>query len=45
LNTKPNEKVKITIPFWPKEHEDYIKRKALVSSITEAEKFSVLKDE
>jgi isoleucyl-tRNA synthetase len=45
LNTKPNEKVKITIPFWPKEHEDYIKRKALVSSITEAEKLSVLKDE
>jgi isoleucyl-tRNA synthetase len=45
LNTKPNEKVKITIPFWPNEHEDYIKRKALVSSITQAEKFSVLKDE
>ena len=45
LGTKPNEKVKITIPFWPNEHEDYIKRKALVSSITQAEKFSVLKDE
>jgi len=45
LGTKPSEKVKITIPFWPKEHEDYIKRKALVSSILEAEKFSVLKDE
>jgi len=45
LATKPNEKVKITIPFWPKEHEEYIMKKALVSSITEAEKFSVLKDE
>jgi isoleucyl-tRNA synthetase len=45
LRTKPNEKVKITIPFWPKEHEGYIKRKALISSISEAEKFSVVKDE
>ena len=45
LGTKPNEKVKITIPFWPKEHEDYIKKKALAISIKEAEKFSVTKDE
>lgn len=45
LKTKPNEKVVITIPFWPKEHEDYIKRKALISKITEGEKFSVVKDE
>ncbi len=45
LGTKPNQKVRITIPFWPKEHEDYIKRKALVSSISETEKFSVVKDD
>jgi valyl-tRNA synthetase len=45
LQTKPSDKVKITIPFWPKEHEAYIKRKALVSEILEAEKFSVTKDE
>jgi hypothetical protein len=45
LGTRPDEKVKITIPFWPKEHEDYIKRKALISSIVEAEKFSVTKNE
>ncbi|HUD04899.1 MAG TPA: isoleucine--tRNA ligase [Patescibacteria group bacterium] len=45
LQTQPNEKVKITIPFWPKEHEAYIKRKALISMITEAEEFSVTKDE
>ncbi|MCL5970729.1 MAG: isoleucine--tRNA ligase [Patescibacteria group bacterium] len=45
LGTKPNEKVKIIIPFWPKEHEDYIKKKALAVSITEGEKFSVTKDE
>jgi isoleucyl-tRNA synthetase len=45
LQTKPNEKVKITIPFWPREHEDYIKRKALISKIIEGEKFTVIKDE
>jgi isoleucyl-tRNA synthetase len=45
LQTKPSDKVKITIPFWPKEHEGYIKRKALVSIILEDEKFSVVKDE
>jgi hypothetical protein len=45
LRTKPDQKVKITIPFWPKEHEAYIKRKALISTISEAEKFSVTKDE
>jgi isoleucyl-tRNA synthetase len=45
LQTQPNEKVRVTIPFWPKEHEAYIKRKALVSVITEAQNFSVTKDE
>ena len=45
LQTKPNEKVKVTIPSWPKEHEAYIKRKALVSKIIEAEKFSVTKND
>ncbi len=45
LQTQPNDKVKVTIPFWPKEHEAYIIRKALVSAITQAEKFSVVKDE
>jgi isoleucyl-tRNA synthetase len=45
LQTQSNDKVTVTIPFWPKEHEAYIKRKALVSKILEAEKFSVTKDE
>ena len=45
LGTKPNEKVNITIPFWPKEHEDYIKRKALIGKIIEGEKFQVSKNE
>lgn len=45
LGTKADEKVNITLPFWPKEHEDYIKRKALIANISEGEKFSVSKDE
>lgn len=45
LGAKPNEKVKITIPFWPKEHEDYIKKKAMVEKILEGDKFSVTKNE
>nr|MBI5456044.1 isoleucine--tRNA ligase [Candidatus Levybacteria bacterium] len=45
LETRPSEKVKITIPFWPKEHEEYIKKKALVAEILEGEKFSVIKNE
>jgi isoleucyl-tRNA synthetase len=45
LGTKPNEKVKITIPFWPKEHEEYIKKKSLATDILEGDKFLVVKDE
>jgi isoleucyl-tRNA synthetase len=45
LAAKPNDKVTITIPFWPKEHEGYIKRKALVSKISEGKSFSVSKDD
>jgi len=45
MGTKANEKVNITIPFWPKEHEVYMKRKALIANITEGEKFSVSRDE
>ena len=45
LATKTNEKVTVSIPYWPVEHEDYIKKKALVSKIIEEEKFAVVKDE
>ncbi len=45
LGTKTNEKVRVSIPYWPVEHEDYIKKKALVSKIIEEEKFTVVKDE
>ncbi len=45
IKTEPFEKVKIYIPFWPREHEDYIKRKALISEIVESDKFYVIKDE
>ncbi len=45
LKTKANGKVIVKIPFWPQEHEEYIKRKALISKIIKADNFSVLKDE
>ncbi len=45
LQTRPDEKIKITLPFWPREHEEFIKKKALISEIIENEKFSVIKDE
>ena len=45
LKTIPTEKVTVSIPFWPEEHEDYIKRKALVSVIKRSESFLVEKDE
>jgi isoleucyl-tRNA synthetase len=45
LNTSPTEKVKVFIPFWPEEHEDYIKKKALISVIEKSKEFLVLKDE
>ena len=31
LQTQPDEKVKITLPFWPREHEEFIKRKMYTS--------------
>lgn len=41
MKTNPDEKVKITIPFWPRDHEEYIKQKALVEKIEEGKDFSV----
>lgn len=43
LKTNTSEKVKVTMPFWPKEHEEYIKRKTL-STLSEGEEFLVTKD-
>ena len=45
LQTKPDEKVKVIIPYWPAEHEGYIIKRALIKSITEGKIFQVLKDE
>lgn len=41
LDTKLDEKVVVTLPFWPKEFEEDIKKKALVSSITKGDIFKV----
>ena len=45
LKTLPNEKVIVKIPFYPQEHEEYLKRKALIAKIIIDDKFMVLKDE
>ena len=45
LGTKTNGKVTVSIPYWPIEHEEYIKKKALVSKIIAEDKFAVVKDE
>ncbi len=41
LGTKLDEKVKVTLPSWPKEFEEEIKKRALVSSLTKGE-FNVI---
>jgi valyl-tRNA synthetase len=45
LQAKPNEEVKVMMPSWPEEYEDYIKRKALIGKLMRAEKFSVTKND
>lgn len=41
LGTSLTEKVVVTLPYWPKEHEDYIKRKALVQTLMQGDIFLV----
>lgn len=41
LGTALTEKVNVTLLSWPKEFEEYIKKKALVNSITHAQSFTV----
>ncbi len=45
LKTNQEEKVIVTMPFWPIEHEEYIKKRALISKIVQGDKFLVTKDE
>jgi hypothetical protein len=42
LETKLDEKVDVTLPAWPKQHEEYIKRNALVNSLSRGE-FQVIR--
>ena len=44
LKTKPSEKVNVEVPYWPEEFTDYIKKKALVSTLSKGE-FSVKRNE
>lgn len=41
LGTKLDERVNVTLPNWPKEFEEEIKKKALVNSISRGDKFQV----
>jgi isoleucyl-tRNA synthetase len=41
LKTSVTEKVSVILPSWPKEFEEYIKKKALVQTITQGETFRV----
>lgn len=45
LQTNQEEKVIVTMPFWPVEHEEYIKKRALIKEIVQGDKFLVTKDE
>ncbi|PIR79726.1 MAG: isoleucine--tRNA ligase [Candidatus Levybacteria bacterium CG10_big_fil_rev_8_21_14_0_10_35_13] len=44
LETKANEKVMVYLPYWPKEHEEYIKKKAMINKIIEDNDFKVVKN-
>ena len=44
LKTKPNEKIDVTVPYWPEEFTDYIKRKTLINKLSKGE-FRVKRNE
>ncbi|MCL6096695.1 MAG: class I tRNA ligase family protein, partial [Patescibacteria group bacterium] len=39
LKTSPNEKIDVSVPYWPEEFTEYIKKKALVSKLSKGEFF------
>lgn len=41
LETDPNQKIKVTLPYWPKEYENFIKSRAQVREINEGKEFSI----
>jgi len=44
LKTRPNEKIDVSVPYWPEEFTDYIKRKTLISNLSKGD-FSVKRNE
>ena len=44
LGTRPDEKVNVSVPYWPEQFTDYIKRKALVAKLSKGD-FSVKRNE
>ncbi|MBU2632155.1 isoleucine--tRNA ligase [Patescibacteria group bacterium] len=45
LKVKMDEKVNVILPDWPKDHEDFIKRKALIGKLEKGPLFKVLGNE
>jgi len=41
LKTRPDHKINVTLPFWPKEYEAFIKKRAQVSQLSEGKEFSI----
>ena len=44
LKTRANEKIDVSVPDWPEEFTDYIKRKALISNLSKGE-FAIKRNE
>ena len=44
LKTRPNEKINVSVLYWPEEFTDYIKNKALVNKLSKGE-FSIKRNE
>ena len=37
LKTRPNEKIDVTVPYWPEKFTDYIKRKTLINNLSKGD--------
>jgi isoleucyl-tRNA synthetase len=41
LGTSPDQKVNVTLAYWPKEYEEFIKKRAQVDKLVEGKEFSI----
>ncbi len=40
-NASPDQKINVTLAFWPKEYEEFIKKRAQINQISEGKEFSI----